>query len=166
MKASGGSTQICQLYRRALTMLTQRFSTKPNLFFGTGSREEDKRVDAERSRGPSLTTASRLINAVQGCIMSGISRANLTDESGREYASAFSTSVKFVISVRECWRLAQQWLNRPARPPVFLVARSDLESPITPRVGVSGLGGRKPRGFPCNSPAWNLCVRTCLCFKS
>lgn len=55
-----------------------------------------------------------------------------------------STSVKFLISVRGRWRLAQESLSRPARAAVFLVARSDLESPIDPGVGVPGRGGGKP----------------------
>lgn len=82
--------------------------------------------------------------------MSGISPANLTDESregGREYASVFSTSVKFLISVRGRWSRAQQSVNAWAESPVFLAARSHLESPI--RLMLADLDrGRKPRGSP------------------
>lgn len=81
--------------------------------------------------------------------MSGISRANLTDKSagGKEYASMFSTSVKFLISVRGRWSRAQQSVNRAEQRPVFLVARSHLESPI--RLMLVFLDrGRKARGFP------------------
>lgn len=83
--------------------------------------------------------------------MSGISRANLTDESGErgvgEYASVFSTSVKFLISVRGRWSRAQQSLSGWAEGPLFLVAPSHLESPI--RLMLAFLDrGKKPRGFP------------------
>lgn len=91
------------------------------------------------ARGPSLATASGLINGAQGRVMSGISRADLTDASGGgEYAPAFSTSVKLGASNRpSCWCF---WPG--------------------------GGGGAEVSPVMGRTAKWNLCVRTCLCFKS
>lgn len=61
-----------------LTTLTQRFSIEPTSL----ARPAEKKTSGwmlRRAQGPPLTTASGLINGVQGRVMSGI---NLTEASG------------------------------------------------------------------------------------